>query len=176
VCARARVCVCVCMCMCVCMCVCVCVNTPLVCVCAGFITQNEVPASWSTNSTTAIEFTWPIVVANWIQPRCTIASIEKGNNITLATPCGGFLNARNVYQPSIPAPVTIEAVPSFPLAPGVFFHDLGSRLIYYTLASGQTEASLASAVISGVEVIASYTNVTNHVWEGFTFQVLTSTC
>jgi hypothetical protein len=76
------------------------------------------PRPLSYGSTARIEFTWPIVLANWIAPRCTIASIV-GLNITLASPCGGFLAARNVYHSSLPPPVAVEAAPTFPLAPGV---------------------------------------------------------
>ena len=130
---------------------------------AGFIVE-RIPAAWSINrcakdeqagvlfpfvtphmlhcSTTSIEFTWPIVLANWIAPRCTIAAIS-GLNITLASPCSGFLVARNVYHSSLPAPVTAEAAPQFPLGPGVFYHDAEGGLLYYALGPGQTAADLA---------------------------------
>lgn len=99
------------------------------------------PVPTRCRSTTAIEFTWPIVLANWIAPRCTVASISE-SNVTLASPCGAFLVERNVYHAALPAPVTVEAAPQFPLGPGVFYHDADGGLLYYALAAGQTEASL----------------------------------
>lgn len=55
----------------------------------GFITSEPLPDSWTANgrNTKAIEFTWPIIIDNWIEPRCTVAYI-KGNNVTLSSPCG----------------------------------------------------------------------------------------
>ena len=41
----------------------------------GYI-AGEVPAAWLANNTQAIEFVYPIVLQNWVSPRCTIASIE----------------------------------------------------------------------------------------------------
>ena len=35
----------------------------------------EIPTAW-LNNTRAIEFSWPIVLQNWVAPRCTIASIR----------------------------------------------------------------------------------------------------
>ncbi len=100
----------------------------------------------------AIEFTWPIVIANWIEPRCTVAGIS-GTNITLASPCSGFLVARNVYHSSLPAPVTAEAVANFPLAPGTFYHDVAKGVVTYELGPGQSLADLqGNAWVSGTEV------------------------
>ena len=45
----------------------------------GFTATNPsdpVIASWAKNSTNSIEFTWPIVIDNWIEPRCTVASVS----------------------------------------------------------------------------------------------------
>ncbi len=117
---------------------------------AGFIV-GHVPPSWLVN-TQAIELTWPIVLHNWIEPRCTIASI-LGNNLTLAAPCGQFLINRSPVHPEPPTPVTAEAVANFPLTPGTFYHDVAKNAIIYTLGPGQTEADLQNATwVSGAEV------------------------
>jgi hypothetical protein len=42
----------------------------------GYITGAAVPPSWLNNNTASIEFTYPIVLHNWVSPRCTVASIE----------------------------------------------------------------------------------------------------
>ena len=128
-----------------------------------------VPPSWLLNNTRLIEFVWPIVIANWIEPRCCVGSIE-GNNITLVAPCGHFLLARNVYAPTLSPPISAEAVPAFPLAAGTFYHDAANRLIYYALAAGESEAALqADAWASTQEVLVSYVNVSGHAWEGVQF-------
>jgi hypothetical protein len=79
----------------------------------GFTTGKAVPSSW-LNNTHAIEFTWPIVIANWISPRCTIASIDVAtNNITLTNPCGALLFDRaNAKTGTLPPPVTAEVRPT----------------------------------------------------------------
>ena len=80
-----------------------------------------IPASWAANSTASIEFTWLANIANWIQPRCTIASVDcQAGNITLAAPCGKFLVQRNGGKLP-PSPETIEAAapdPHVPMLPG----------------------------------------------------------
>lgn len=130
----------------------------------GFLASSPIPAAWLINSTHSIEFTWPIVLKNWIAPRCTVASII-GNNITLASPCGAHLLTRT-GDVSLPSPVFIEAAPAFPLAPGVFWHDRDEGKLYYCLARGQTAADLeADAWTAPQEVLMTFTNVTGHVWE-----------
>ena len=136
----------------------------------GFITQHAPPAIWTENATSSIEFTWPLVVKNWISPRCTIATIS-GTNITLAKPCGGFLLTR-CEGAALPPPVNAEAVPAgaFPLTPGTFYHDVVGESIFYALAHGQTAADLENdAWITSSEVLISYTNVSGHEWNGVTF-------
>ena len=93
---------------------------------AGYTVSGGGPAppGWATNSTTAIEFTFALVVQNWIEPRCTVASVI-GGNITLSSPCGAFLASRfSGHKLPLPPPVRIEAVPLWPLAPGTFYHDV----------------------------------------------------
>ena len=51
---------------------------------SGF-TCSSVPPAWLVNSTRGIEFTWPIVLHNWVSPRCTVASI-----VPLPPPQGGI--------------------------------------------------------------------------------------
>ena len=41
----------------------------------GYV-AGKVPAAWLANNTQAIEFVYPIVLQNWVSPRCTVASIE----------------------------------------------------------------------------------------------------
>jgi hypothetical protein len=131
-------------------------------------TVGAVPSSWLFNGTTAIEFTYPIVVKNWISPRCTVASI-LGLNITLASPCGLFLHSRQEGA-ALVAPAVIEAAPVFPLAPGTFFHDVSGGALYYALASGQSAADLAtSAFIAAQEVLLDAVNVSGHVYQGLQF-------
>lgn len=121
-----------------------------------------------------VELTWPIVVHNWQAPRCTAASIAPaaggggGGNVTLMSPCGPLLAKQS--GGTLPLPVNVEAAPLFPLAPGVFYHDVRAGQLYYALAPGQTPADLASsAFTSGQEVLVEYANVTSHVWTGITF-------
>jgi hypothetical protein len=64
-----------------------------------------------------------MVINEWTEPRCTVASIV-GNNITLATLCGMHLWSAN-YERVLPPPVRIEAAPpAAPLARGEFWHDV----------------------------------------------------
>ena len=82
-----------------------------------------------------------------------------GANITLASPCGAFLVAAGVA-----APVTAEAAPVFPLAPGTFFHDAAAATLYYALAAGQSAADLeADAWVAVQEVLVSADGVRGHV-------------
>jgi hypothetical protein len=91
---------------------------------AGYTVPGGIPSTWLSNSTTAIEFTFATVVENWIEPRCTVASID-GDNVTLASPCGAFLWSRYAgHSEPLPQPVRVEAVPQWPLPPGTFFHDV----------------------------------------------------
>lgn len=88
----------------------------------GFTTSAPLPASWGEARAHTIELVWPIVVRNWIEPRCTVASVV-GNNVTLASPCGLHLLAR-AGGALIPTPGRIEAVPpTTPLTKGEFYHD-----------------------------------------------------
>ena len=136
----------------------------------GYVVAGDtIPLAWRLNNTRRIEFVWPIVIANWIEPRCCVGSIT-GNNITLLAPCGQYLLARNVYASTLSPPISAEAVPAFPLAPGTFYHDAENNALYYTLADGENEASLqADAWVSAQDVLVSYTNVTGHTWEGIEF-------
>jgi hypothetical protein len=141
----------------------------------GFTTSTPLPESWAANgkNTKAIEFTWPIVIDNWIEPRCTIASIE-GNNVTLSSPCGPHLYSRHADGVP-PSPVRIEAAPpATALAPGEFWHDADKGLLYYQLAEGQTAEQLNSgAWIASEEVLLNYSGTSSHSWEGVHFQYST---
>lgn len=135
----------------------------------GYTTGADIPAAWAINSTQSIEFAWPIVVANWIAPRCTVASIV-GRNITLAAPCGAHLLKRNVYASKLPAPVLAEAVPAFPLPANTFYHDVARGLLYF---SPTAPAALADAWVSPNEVLVTHANVSGVVWQGVAFQYST---
>ena len=227
----------------------------------------QVPSSW-LNNTQAIEFVYPIVLQNWVSPRCTVASIAQlpppappgtmsgplpgtstishsginpgqnvsgeiqyagsfaspqacaaacsaapqctsytyhdstcgagfalqcyfrldgvwapetgwaghwsgakggssgGANITLAAPCGGFLATHGRAVPG-----SVEAAPAFPLAPGVFYHDLAGSILYYALAPGQAPSDLAaSAWVAAAEVLVDSTNASGHVYQGLVFE------
>ena len=63
----------------------------------GFTTSAPLPASWAQSKPGTIELVWPIVIRNWIEPRCTIASIV-GNNVTVASPCGLHLKASSKHK------------------------------------------------------------------------------
>jgi hypothetical protein len=127
----------------------------------------SVPAAWALNSTTAIEFTWPIVVRNWIAPRCTLASV-RGGNVTLAAPCGAFLAAR--WGGKLDSPVSIEAAPAFPLPAGVFWHDRDGGRLFYAPAANQTAADLeADSWVAAQEVLSSLEDVSGHTFEGVNF-------
>jgi hypothetical protein len=137
----------------------------------GFTTSKPIPAAWA-NSTTSIEFSWAIVIANWIQPRCTLASVDLATrNITLAKPCGELVDTREVHRKvRVPAPVAIEAALA-PLAPGTFWHDVEGARIFYALADGQTAADLeASAWVPAADVLLQLTNTSGHTFSGLTFE------
>ena len=132
---------------------------------SGF-TCAAVPPAWATNSTASIELTWPIVVRNWIAPRCTLASVV-GANITLTSPCGAHLAAR---WGRLAAPVAVEAAPAFPLPPGVFFHDRDGARLFYAPTANQTSADLeADAWVAAQEVLSSLEHVSGHSFQGVNF-------
>ena len=136
----------------------------------GFTVSKPLPAAWA-NSTTAIEFSWPIVIANWIQPRCTIASVDfENSNITLASPCGAYADAREAHRKIyLPPPVNIEAA-LLPLAPGVFWHDLEGARLFYALRPGETETDLeGGAFVPSADVLLQLTNTSGHTFTGITF-------
>ena len=140
----------------------------------GFSTERDIPAEWQQN-TASIEFVWPIVVANWIEPRCCVSSI-KGRNVTLADPCGALLIKRNVYAKTLAPPVRIEAVPSSSNtpSPGSFYHDTGAGMLYYTLSSDQTVADLeARSFTTAMESLLVVSNTSQHSWINVSFQFST---
>ena len=143
----------------------------------GFTTASPLPTAWRGNGKTAnaIEFVWPIVIRNWIEPRCTLRSIV-GNNITLAHACGNFLRSRHGALP--PPPLRIEgAPPTAPLASGEFYHDVVAGVLYYTPRPGvgaQSAAELdAAAWVAAEEVLLSVNGTARHTWEGITFRYAT---
>lgn len=136
----------------------------------GFTVSKDIPSSWS-NSTVAIEFSWAIVIANWIQPRCTVAAIDfSTRNITLSQPCGAQANAREAHRRVfLPPPANIEAAMSV-LAPGVFWHDVENARVYYALASGQTPVDLeADAWVPAADVILQLNGTSDHTFSGLAF-------
>lgn len=145
----------------------------------GFMASEPLPESWtlSKNTTRAIEFAWPVVIHDWTEPRCTVASVV-GRNVTLAAPCGLLLYAL-LADGKMPPPVRIEAVPpsaAAPLLPGQFFHDVDAGSLYYRLLPGQTTAELRDAWVASEEVIMSYrAGASRHRWEGVNFQYSTWT-
>jgi len=142
----------------------------------GFTAAAALPAGFGADAALvpSIELSWPIVVKNWIQPRCTLAAVDVASrNLTLGQPCGAHLVARAGGPP--PPPVTVEAAPGGgPLAPGEFFHDVGARRVVYALAPGQAPGDLdASAVTSFKEALVSVVNATGHAFEGVAFRFAT---
>jgi hypothetical protein len=123
----------------------------------GFTTSAPLPDSWAKAKPNTLEFVWPIVIQNWIEPRCTVASIV-GTNVTLANPCGLHLFSRHAGR-APPAPGRIEAIaPTKALMPGEFYHDSADGTLYYSLAEGQSESQLeASSWIAAKEVLLDYT-------------------
>lgn len=79
----------------------------------GFSTSLDVPEDLiaAVSSGAAIEMVWPVVIADWIEPRCCIYRISR-RNIPLSRPCGILLMKRNTLHLSLPPPVVIEAIPS----------------------------------------------------------------
>ena len=139
----------------------------------GFTTSSPLPASWAKSKPNTIEFAWPIVIRNWIEPRCTVASI-LGNNVTLASPCALHLFNRHGGTP--PAPGRIEAAPpaATGLSPGEFFHDTTDNTLHYQLAPGQTKAQLnAGAWIATKEAIVEHKGTVGQSWENLQFSYST---
>jgi hypothetical protein len=88
-----------------------------------------------------------------------------GVNITLASPCGGFLLSQGRA-----VPVTAEAAPVFPLPAGTFYHDKTGGLLYYALGANQTAADLADdAWVSAQEVLLNVDHVSGHLYESLAF-------
>ena len=128
------------------------------------------PQAWSLNSSSAIEFVWPLVINNWISPRCAVAAIS-GRNVTLASPCGALLLKRSgVSLQALPPPVFVEAVPLFPLQPGTFYHDRERARLFY---APRSPAELENAWVAPAEVLVTYSGVTGHVWQDLTFELAT---
>lgn len=120
------------------------------------------------NATNAIEFTYGIVIKNWIQPRCTVASIN-GLNITLSTECGIHLRSRAEGN-AIPPPATMEALPNIALSPGMFYYDQTNGLLYYNLAPTQTINDLqTNAWVPTLETFVIHNASSNIAWQGITF-------
>jgi hypothetical protein len=122
------------------------------------------PAAWiQAFRPRTIELVWPLVIANWIEPRCTVESIQS-NNLTLG-PCG-FSNH---------PPVRIEAAaPTAALQPGEFFHDSSTGTLYYQLSEGQTQIDLESqSWVATEEVLATFNGTARHSWENVQFSYST---
>ncbi len=135
----------------------------------GFATEHDIPATWQDNTQT-IEFVWPIVVANWIEPRCCIRSVQS-RNITLSDPCGALLMKRNVYAKTLPPPARVEAVPTKTPSAGSFYHDSASGVLFYTLQSDETAADLeARSFTTAMESLLVITNSSQHSWINISFQ------
>jgi hypothetical protein len=135
-------------------------------VAVGYTASKPVPAAWiKAFKPRTIEFVWPLVIANWIEPRCTIESIQ-GNNLTLASSCAGGL---------MPQPVRIEAAPpTAALQPGEFFHDASSGTLYYRMAEGQSQADLESqAWIAREEAVVTFNGTAQHSWHNVQFSYST---
>lgn len=140
---------------------------------AGFTVSKGVPAAWTADGDAnlqQIEFAWPIAIRNWISPMCTVASVDgSGNNITLASPCSGFL--LNRASGKIPAPAAVTAVPAFPLQPGTFYHNVSGGMLLYALAAGQSPSDLESSAWIGVsDVLIALNGTSGHSWQGLDFQ------
>jgi uncharacterized protein (DUF2249 family) len=143
----------------------------------GFTTASPLPPAFvaaTAGNVRSIELTWPIVVNNWISPRCTLAAVDaSANNLTLGEPCGSLLLQRAGGK-SVPAPVTVEAPPGVALAPGAFYHDVSARTVYYALAADQTQAELeATATTSFVEQLVTAVNTSAHAFQGLAFSFAT---
>ncbi len=138
----------------------------------GFLTERDVPADWQRSPHT-IEFVWPIVVANWIEPRCCVQSID-GRNITLADPCGALLIKRNVYAKTLAPPVRVEAVPTAAPPAGSFYYDSTTRTLFYTLLPDETAADLeARSYTTAMESLLVLSNSSRHSWINVSFQFST---
>jgi hypothetical protein len=114
-----------------------------------------------------------MVIHNWVEPRCTVASVV-GRNVTLASPCGLLLYAQS-SDGVIPAPVRIEASPPVAaLKKGNFFHDADNNMLYIS-GDGLTEAELnTDSWIASEEVLIQYKEgTTGHSWENVHFQYST---
>jgi hypothetical protein len=141
----------------------------------GFETEKDVPEEWAVAvaSGSAIEMVWPVVIANWMEPRCCIANISR-RNITLTRPCGTLLLKRNTLRATLPPPVIFEAVPTLRPPPGCFYHDASTRLVYYTLLPSDSVADLnALSFTSSMQSLLLITNVSHHTWSNVTFTAST---
>jgi hypothetical protein len=147
---------------------------------AGF-TASSVPSTFAAYfSSMTVELTWPIVIDNWIEPRCVVQSFApdaSGGNLTLCGPCAASLTTRANKGNLPPVPAFVEALPFFPLAPGIFFHDpagassSGDGVVYYALAPGQTVEDLeASAWVSpATGPILALNATSGHSFAGISF-------
>lgn len=141
----------------------------------GFSTSLDVPEDWiaAVSSGAAIEMVWPVVIADWMEPRCCIYSISR-RNITLSRPCGILLMKRNTLHLSLPPPVIIEAIPSPLPEPGCFYHDVASGLLHYTLLpEDSVEALQSQSFTSSMQALLVISNTSQHVWSNVTFTAST---
>jgi hypothetical protein len=141
----------------------------------GFGTEKDVPEEWiaAVNSGAMIEMVWPVVIANWMEPRCCISNISR-RNITLFRPCGTLLLKRNTLHPTLPPPVIIEAVPTLQPQAGSFYHDVSSALVYYTLLPSDSITDLRTASFtSSMQSLLSISNASQHTWSNVSFTAAT---
>jgi hypothetical protein len=138
----------------------------------GFTTERDIPTAWQDNPH-SIEFVWPIVVANWIEPRCCVRNISA-RNITLEDPCGALLMKRNVYAQTLSPPVRIEAVPTTTPSAGSFYHDAGAGVLLYTLQSDETALDLEMrSFAANLQSLLIISNSSQHAWINVSFQFST---
>ena len=141
----------------------------------GFGTEKDVPEEWvaAVASGAGIEMVWPIVIANWMEPRCCIANISR-RNITLSRPCGALLLKRNTLRSTLPPPVIIEAVPVLLPQPGCFYHDVSSASVFYTLLPEDSVSDLQTkSFTSSMQSLLLISNASQHAWINITFTAST---
>lgn len=141
----------------------------------GFSTSLDVPEDWisAVSSGAAIELVWPVVIADWMEPRCCIARMSR-RNITLARPCGILLLQRNTLHRSLPPPVVIEAVPSLQPEPGCFYHNVAGGLLHYTLLpEDNVDALQSQSFTSSMQALLVISNTSQHAWSNITFTAST---
>ena len=112
-----------------------------------------------------VELVWPRSIKNWIQPRCTVAAITNGVNITVNPVCWKNLIARNEGKLP-PVPTYVENLLRPPSA-GEFVAT--PLYIFFKPFAASPYATPTNAWVPIQKQILTSLGLTNHIFQGLQF-------